>query len=52
MWIVRLGLASIRLVEANKKRKNEAFLAFYAFFKRHIPWNQTRDENEKGAPAL
>ena len=43
-WVVRLELASVRLVEANKKRKNEVFLAFYVFFTRHIPWNQTRDE--------
>ena len=27
MWVVRLGLASVRLVEEKKKRKNKADLA-------------------------
>ena len=57
MWAVRLELASVRLVEVNKKRKNEADLGFlgvltFSFFMRKNPWNQTRGENEKGAPAL
>ena len=52
MWVVRLELASVRLVEANKKRKNEQFWGFSAFFTRHNPWNQTRDVREKDAPVL
>ena len=26
MWVVRLELASVRLVEVNKKRKNKVYL--------------------------
>ena len=28
MWVVRLELASVRLVEVNKKRRNKADLGF------------------------
>ena len=59
MWVVRLELASVRLVEVNKKRKNKVDLFsrcfdffFFYFFVRTKPWNQTGNEKEKGAPAL
>jgi hypothetical protein len=56
MWVVRLELASVRLVEVNKKRKNEAdlgflgVLTFFRFFMRKNPWNQ--QERERCASAL
>ena len=36
----------------NKKGKNDTDLGFLPFFVRSNQWNQTGDENEKGAPAL
>ena len=50
IWVVRLELTSVRLVEANKKRKNVAnalgFLGILAFF------HEKQSKRERCASAL
>ena len=58
MWVVRLELASVRLVEVNKKRRNKADLGFlgvsifFLFFLSFSREASLGTRQEEGAPAL
>lgn len=57
MWAVRQELASVRLVEVNKKRKNKADLGFlgvdiFVFHEKKSMEPDKRRERERCASAL